>query len=147
TGPSSHPTAISVARLSGEKDFPTLIRAAALAVREVPEFRLQIVGDGGEHVALNALIRKLNIGPWVQLLGERNDIPELLANAGFFVSSSLTEGISLTLLEAMAVGLPVLATNVGGNPEIVDAGMTGRLVEPGNPQALADAIVAMCRDA
>src|SRR6185503_4541668 len=65
--------------------------------------------------------------------------------SGFFVTASLTEGISLTLLEAMAVGLPVIATAVGGNSEIVDAPRTGRLVAAANPTGLAAGIVAMCR--
>lgn len=145
-GPASQPTAISVARLSPEKDFPTLIRAAAVAVKTIPEFRLQIVGNGAVRPALEQLIAELNVGYCVELLGERNDIPELLANAGFFVSSSLTEGVSLTLLEAMAVGLPILTTNVGGNPEVVADGETGRLVPAGNVAALAEGIVTVCRN-
>ena len=79
-------------------------------------------------------------------MGERTDVPRLLRDAGFFVSSSLTEGISLTLLEAMAVGLPIVATAVGGNPEIVVAGKTGSLVPASDPRALADAMIAMCRN-
>lgn len=146
-GPSARPTAISVARLSPEKDFPTLIRAAALAVQSVPEFRLQIVGNGAVRPALENLVQELDVGHRVEFLGERSDIPELLANAGFFVSSSLTEGVSLTLLEAMAIGLPILTTNVGGNPEVVADGETGRLVKAGDVKGLADGIVAMCRDA
>jgi sugar transferase (PEP-CTERM/EpsH1 system associated) len=145
-GPADAPTAISVARLSSEKDFPTLLRAAALAVREVPEFRLLLVGDGAERNRLEQLVRELNLAYHVQLLGERRDIPELLAQSAFFVSSSLTEGVSLTLLEAMAVGLPVLATNVGGNPEVVADGETGRLVAAADPAALAAGIVRMCRE-
>lgn len=143
----TNPLAISVARLSPEKDFPTLLRAVARAVREVPEFKLKIVGDGQERPALEQLSRELCLSEHVQFLGERNDIPHLLAAAGFFVSSSLTEGVSLTLLEAMAVGLPVLATAVGGNPEVVADGVTGHLVPAGDPNALAEGIVQMCRQA
>jgi glycosyltransferase involved in cell wall biosynthesis len=135
-----------VARLSSEKDFPTLLRATALVVREVPEFRLLLVGDGAERNRLEQLVRELDLADHVQLLGERCDIPELLAQSAFFVSSSLTEGVSLTLLEAMAVGLPVLATNVGGNPEVVADGETGRLVAAADPAALAAGIVRMCRE-
>jgi glycosyltransferase involved in cell wall biosynthesis len=140
------PVAISVARLSAEKDFPTLLRAAALVVRDVPDFRLQIVGGGAERPALEQLARELNVTDQVQFLGERSDIPELLAAASFFVSSSLTEGVSLTLLEAMAVGLPVVATAVGGNPEVVVEGVTGRLVPAAAPEALAAAMTQMCRN-
>jgi glycosyltransferase involved in cell wall biosynthesis len=70
-------------------------------------------------------------------------VPELLAQAGFFVSSTTTEGISLTLLEAMAVGLPIVTTNVGGNPEIVRDGETGHLVKSGSPVQLANAMRRM----
>ncbi len=146
-GPAPDPIAISVARLSPEKDFPTLLKAVSLAVPEVPEFRLQIVGGGQELSRLELMALELEIQEHIEFLGERNDVSGLLARAGFFVSSSLTEGISLTLLEAMAVGLPILATAVGGNPEIVVEGQTGRLVPSGDPRALADGIVRMCRDA
>jgi len=146
TGPATVPIAISVARLSAEKDFPTLLRAVALAVREVPELRLKLVGDGPEREKLESLSRELGITGCVEFLGERTDVPQLLAEAGFFVSSSLTEGISLTLLEAMAVGLPVVATAVGGNSEIVADGVTGELVPAADPAALSEAIVHICRN-
>lgn len=144
TGPVTAPVAISVARLSAEKGFPTLLRALAIAVRDVPDLILKLVGDGPERPRLEQLTDDLNLRDHVQFLGERQDVPELLAQAGFFVTASLTEGISLTLLEAMAVGLPVVATSVGGNPEIVDAPRTGRLVPAANPEQLARAMVAMC---
>ena len=140
-GPKPIPTAISVARLSATKDFPTLLRAVRLVLPQVPDFRLRIVGDGPERAKLQALIDELNLRPHVELLGERHDVPALLAESGFFVSSSLSEGISLTLLEAMAVGLPVVTTTVGGNPEVVLDGHTGRLAPAGDPAALARAIV------
>ena len=145
-GPTDTLTAISVARLSPVKDFPTLLRGVAAARTQVSEFRLQIVGDGAERPRLEQLSAELGLTNIVDFLGERSDVPDLLRQAGFFVSSSKTEGISLTLLEAMAVGLPVLTTSVGGNPEIVVEGETGRLVEPLNPDAIAAGIIAMCRD-
>jgi len=146
TGPAPEPTAICVARLSPEKDFPTLLDAAALTIEHLPEFRLQIVGAGPEHERLERIVAERGLKGHVLLLGERNDVPALLAKAGFFVSSSLTEGVSLTLLEAMAVGLPVIATAVGGNPEVVDNGTTGRLVPAGDPEALSAAMHDLCRD-
>lgn len=142
-GPGSEPRCISVARLSAEKDFPTLLRAVAIASQKIPGFRLSLVGDGAERAKLEQLAQELNLGSSVEFLGERNDIPDLLAQSGFFVSSSLTEGISLTLLEAMAVGLPVLATSVGGNPEVIADGNTGMLVPPRNPEQLAEGIIRM----
>lgn len=145
-GPVRRPVAISVARLSKEKDFPTLLRAVGIVRDEIPEFKLKIVGDGAERLALEKLAAEMRLGGTVEFLGEQSRVPELLAEAGFFVSSSLTEGISLTLLEAMAVGLPVLATAVGGNPEIVVPGETGLLVPAADPRALAKGIVQLCRD-
>lgn len=145
-GPKLMPTAICVARLSPLKDFPTLLRAVRLVLPHVPDFRLRIVGDGPERANLKSLIGELNIRPHVELLGERHDVPELLADSGFFISSSLSEGISLTLLEAMAVGLPVVTTAIGGNPEVVLDGKTGRLAPAGDPTALARAIVDLCAE-
>lgn len=145
-GPKQTPTAISVARLSATKDFSTLLRAVRMVLPHVPDFRLRIVGDGPERAKLESLIDELNLHPHVELLGERHDVPTLLAEAGFFVSSSLSEGISLTLLEAMAVGLPIVTTAVGGNPEVVLDGQTGRLAPAGDPAALARAIVDLCAE-
>jgi glycosyltransferase involved in cell wall biosynthesis len=113
---------------------------------QVPDFRLRIVGDGPERARLESLMTELNLRTHVELLGERHDVPALLAESGFFVSSSLSEGVSLTLLEAMAVGLPVVTTTVGGNPEVVLEGDTGRLTPPGDPAALARAIVELCNE-
>ena len=142
-GPASCPVAISVARLSPEKDFSTLLRATALVTRHHPDFRLKIVGDGRERSHLEQLTRDLQLKKNVDFLGECSDVPQKLAEAGFFVSASRTEGISLTLLEAMAVGLPIVATSVGGNPEIVQRGMTGELVPSAHPENLAEAICGM----
>jgi len=144
-GPAKEPVAIAVARLSAEKDFPTLLRAMQNAVARVPGLKLRIVGNGPERTRIEQLCSELSLDDHVELLGERTDVPELLAGAAFFVSSSLSEGISLTLLEAMSVGLPVVATAVGGNVEVVDEPNTGRLVPAGNPNALAEAIVGICR--
>ena len=142
-GPAKAPVAISVARLSPEKDFPTLLKATAIVVRQVSDFKLMMIGNGAERAKLEALAKSLGIEPNVEFLGERSDVPELLAQAGFFVSSSKSEGISLTILEAMAVGLPVVTTRVGGNPEIVLEGQTGYLVPDQNPEALATAMLQM----
>lgn len=140
------PTAITVARLSPEKDFATLLRATWILLKDRPDFRLKIVGDGPERAKLEQLSKELDLTNHVDFLGERSDVSELLPQAGFFVSSSLSEGISLTLLEAMAVGLPVVTTDVGGNPEIVVEGKTGLLVQPGSPEKLALAMRALLKD-
>jgi glycosyltransferase involved in cell wall biosynthesis len=130
----------TVARLSPEKDVETLIRAVALAAPFRPDLRLEIAGDGPCLADLRRLTAELGQQERVRFLGQVRDVPGLLARAGLFVLSSRTEGISLTLLEAMASGLPVIATRVGGNPEVVAEGETGLLVSPGNPAALADAL-------
>lgn len=142
-GPAHRPVAIAVGRLAPEKDFETLIQAVPEVLTRFPDFRLQIVGEGVERSRLESRIRELALHDKVELLGERSDIPQLLAQAGFFVCSSQTEGISLTLLEAMAVGLPIVATAVGGNPEIIVPHTTGLLVPPRQPRALASGICQM----
>lgn len=146
TGPADKKTAITVSRLSPEKDLATMLRAVQQVAQEIPEFRLLIVGDGPERARLESLTAELNLKSQVEFLGERNDVPQLLSQAGFYVSSSLTEGISLTLLEAMSVGLPIVATNVGGNPEIVQQPATGLLVPSANPALLASAMIQMCEN-
>ncbi len=101
------------------------------------------MGDGAERPHLEELSRELGLTTHVTFLGERKDVPEQLRTTGFFVSSSTTEGISLTLLEAMAVGLPIVTTDVGGNPEIVVPGVTGELVSPRQPEQLAASMLQM----
>ncbi|MDA1016392.1 MAG: glycosyltransferase [Planctomycetota bacterium] len=139
----SDPTVITVARLSAEKDLETMLQAAKIVAERQPMFRLIIVGDGPERANLQASAQRLGLEETVRFLGERNDIAQQLSRAAFFVSSSRTEGVSLTLLEAMATELPVIATRVGGNPEVVVDGETGRLVPPRDPQALAAAILKL----
>ncbi|OYW16956.1 MAG: hypothetical protein B7Z55_13495, partial [Planctomycetales bacterium 12-60-4] len=120
-------------------------RAIAQASEEVPDLRLKIVGDGPERTSLEHLSADLGLTDRVEFLGERTDVSALLPTAGFFVTASSTEGISLTLLEAMAVGLPVVATDAGGNREIVVDGETGLITPVGAVDHLSAAIVKMCR--
>jgi len=137
---------VTVARLSPEKDITTLLRAAALAVAEDPSFRLEIAGAGPCMADLRQTTSDLGLNGCVHFHGQVRDVPALLTRAGLFVLSSLTEGVSLTLLEAMACGLAVVATRVGGNPEVVADGETGLLVPPGDPAALARAMLQLRRD-
>lgn len=139
-GPCPDGPAVTVARLSPEKDIANLLRAVALVAVSVPTFRLEIAGDGPQRADLERLATELHLGEHVRFLGEVRDIPALLARARLFVLPSQTEGISLTILEAMADGLPVVATRVGGNPEVVVDGTTGLLVQTGNPAALAEGL-------
>jgi glycosyltransferase involved in cell wall biosynthesis len=137
---------LTVGRLSPEKDFATLIRAAGIAAREDPSFRLDIAGGGPCADALQQLVHELELEQHVRLLGQVTDMPALMAKASIFALSSLTEGISLTILEAMASGLPIVATSVGGNSEVVADEETGLLVPPANPAILASALLALWRD-
>ena len=145
-GPFPDGPAVTVGRLSPEKDIATLLQAAAIAIREQPDFHLEIAGNGSCLDELRRLAAHLGIVKSVTFLGNVNDIPALLARASMSVLSSVTEGISLTLLEASARGLPVVATNVGGNPEVVVHETTGILVPPKDPTSLADAMLRLWRD-
>jgi glycosyltransferase involved in cell wall biosynthesis len=138
---------VFVGRLSPEKDVATLLRATAIVVRREPSFRLLIAGDGPCAAELRDLAGALGVRGRVEFLGEVRDVPGLLRRAGVFVLPSLSEGLALTVLEAMACGLPVVATKVGGTSEAVLEGETGLLVPAGDPRALADALLRVCRDA
>ena len=142
-GPSAAGSVVTVARLSPEKDVANLLRAAAKVVAASPDVRFEIAGDGPCRDELRQLAAELHLTDNVIFHGEVKDIPALLARARLFVLPSQTEGISLTLLEAMARGLPLVTTSVGGNPEVVEAGNTGLLVPPRDPEALAEAISAL----
>jgi glycosyltransferase involved in cell wall biosynthesis len=146
SGPLPGGPAIMVGRLSQEKDVATLIRAAALARKAFPEFRLQIAGEGKCAADLQRLSSELELNGSIDFLGEVYNVPELLAKSSLLVLPSLTEGISLTLLEAMARGLPVVATQVGGNPEVVLDGETGYLVPARQPERLAACMIALLRN-
>jgi sugar transferase (PEP-CTERM/EpsH1 system associated) len=139
--------AIHVARLIyPTKDQVTLLRAVRIVANEEPEFVLDIVGDGPSRELLVNLGDELKLGGHVRFLGFRSDVADLMASAEYFVLSSKKEGISLTLLEAMACGLATVATSVGGNPEVVADGETGLLVPPESPEALAKAMLALLRN-
>jgi glycosyltransferase involved in cell wall biosynthesis len=145
-GPQSDGPAMIVARLCLDKDIATLLRAVTIVVREAPEFRLQIAGDGPCALDLHRLTEKLALKNHVQFLGSVRDVPALLGRASMCVLSSLSEGVPLTLLEAMACGLPVIATRVGGVAEIVQDGVSGMLVDPSAPSKLASALLQVQRD-
>ena len=125
-----------VGRLDPIKNHPTLFRAFAEVRKFDPEVRLLIVGDGPERAHLEHLA-----GEGIIFLGNRLDIPEILQALDVFVLPSLNEGISNTILEAMAVEIPIVATRVGGNPELMEDGVTGILVPPGESEAIASALL------
>ena len=145
-GPAANGSVVTVARLSPEKDVANLLRAIPSVLAKLPQARFEIAGDGPCRADLIALAGELGISDRVAFLGEIQDIPSLLARASLFVLPSQTEGISLTLLEAMARGLPIVTTQVGGNPEVVDHGVTGLLAPARNPDALANAVTTILSD-
>lgn len=140
----------TVGRMQTVKDQTLLARAFIRALEIAPELRprlrLVMVGDGPLRAEAQALLDAAGVADLAWLPGERHDIPEVLRGLDCFVLPSLAEGISNTILEAMASGLPVIATNVGGNPELVIDGETGTLVPASDPGAMAQAIVAYARN-
>lgn len=145
-GPCDDGPIVTVARLSPEKDIANLLRAVPRVVATLPQARFEIAGDGPCRVELVQFANELQVSEHVIFHGAVNEIPALLARARLFVLPSQSEGISLTLLEAMARGLPVVTTQVGGNPEVVEAGVTGLLVPAGDPEALGQAIAVLLAD-
>lgn len=135
----------TVGRLDPVKNLPAMLRAHALLVEKHPDTRAVIVGDGPERGALEALAAELGIADSVVFTGYRSDVRALMAAFDVYLNTSTYEGVSLTILEAMASSLPVVATPVGGNPEVVIDQETGLLV-PGNARAIADAISLLCLD-
>jgi glycosyltransferase involved in cell wall biosynthesis len=137
----------NVARLNPVKDHATLLRAFARVLENVGHAVLVVVGGGGLYDDLVALAKRLGISEKVRFLGDREDVKELLPGFDLFALSSTTEGYSISLVEACAAGLPVVATDVGGNSEIIRAGVNGLLVAPGDGESLAAAVVRLARDA
>lgn len=131
---------LAVGRLIHLKGFDVLGRAGRLLRQSDPWIRLMVAGEGEERPALEGMNgTRPGAGPLI-LLGMREDIPDLLAGADIFVMPSRTEGLPMALIEAMAAGLPVVASGVGGIPEVVEHGVHGLLVDPDDPVALAEAL-------
>jgi glycosyltransferase involved in cell wall biosynthesis len=135
----SQPLLISVGRFSPPKGYGDLVAAFAELHHLHPTARLIIVGDGALRAEVEAQIAELGLQHHVRLLGARNDVPQLLSASDVYVSASHWEGLPLTVLEAMAAGLPIVATGVGDVPRVVVAG-TGVIVPPRDPSALAKAL-------
>lgn len=135
----------TVGRMEPVKDTPTLARAFVRALQRSPEaqqrLRLALVGDGPLREATRRVLEDAGVAHLAWMPGERADVAELLRGFHCFALPSRAEGISNTILEAMATGLPVIATRVGGNAELVADDMTGRLVPPADPEALASRIL------
>jgi len=135
----------TVGRLDAVKDQTNLARAFVAALRRHPgareRLRLVIVGDGPLRAEVLRILTEADAMPFAWLAGERHDVADVMRGLDCFVLPSLAEGISNTLLEAMASSLPVIATRVGGNAELMEEGLTGRLVPRADPEALATEIL------
>lgn len=135
-----------VARLNPLKDHQTLLQAMAIIYAAEPRARLALIGDGEMRAALEERCEELGLSNAVCFLGDRSDVNALLPALDIFVMSSITEGYSISLLEACASALPIIATNVGGNGEIVVDGRNGYLVPPKMPALFAEAALRLIRD-
>ncbi len=135
-------TIVNVARLVSQKDHATLLRATALASREINDLKLLLVGGGPDEPQLRSLADELFITNRVSFLGERADVGRYLRQSDLFVLSSATEGLPISLLEAMAAGKPAVTTKVGGMPEVIDLSGAGSVVEAQDPESLARCIVS-----
>ena len=131
----------NVAALTDHKGHRFLIDAAALVHKTIPHTIVLIAGEGEEHSSLKARIQRQNLDNIVQLLGYRNDIGNVMKTFDIFALSSHKEGLCTSLLDAMLLEIPVIATRTGGVPDAVSHNETGLLVEPKNPEALAEAII------
>jgi glycosyltransferase involved in cell wall biosynthesis len=137
---------IAVGRLARQKRPDIAVRAFAAIRDRVPGATLAFVGDGPERPAVESLVQELGLADAVRLLGARDDVAELLASAHCLLLASDYEGCPLSVIEAMAAGVPVVATRVGGVPEIVADGATGLLAEPRDPAGLARALAGVLTD-
>jgi glycosyltransferase involved in cell wall biosynthesis/serine acetyltransferase len=128
------------------KGHMDLIRAAVEVCQDYPETRFLLIGDGPERPRIESMARQLKVSQNILFLGKRNDVPKILTCCDLFTLPSWAEGLSNSVLEAMAAGLPIVATRVGGTPEIISDGVNGLLVPPKDSGALAEAIVKLLSD-
>ena len=136
----------NVAALTGHKDHATLIEAAGLVRRRMPDVWFVVVGEGELRGELERQARALEVHDRLVFAGFRDDVDRLLAAFTVFCLSSHMEGLGTSLLDAMVLGRPIVATAAGGIPEAVEDGVTGRVVPPRDPAALADALVDVLAD-
>jgi len=144
--PVNHRVVGSVARMVPVKDHLTLIKAAPLIAEAFPQVSFLLVGDGPLRSHVELLAEKLGVGKRVIITGMRDDIPRLLSAMDIVTLTSLNEGMGRSLVEAMAMGRAVVATDVGGVAEVVEDGTTGLLVPPSSPHQLAEAVINLLRD-
>ncbi len=136
----------TVGFLRQPKAMDVLIEGAARIAPRFPGLKVLIVGEGADRPVYEALIDRLGVQDTVKLLGLRSDVPDLLAASDVAVLSTNSEGSPLSVMEYMDAGLPVVATRVGGIPDLIDHGVHGLLVEPQDPAGLGDAIARVLED-
>lgn len=146
TGSDSGHTIVSVGNLRAEKGQDVLIDAFASLLSEFPDARLVLVGDGPMRSRLEDAVRSLGIGSHVIFAGAVNEPWSYLSKADAFAAPSRSEALGIAVIEAMAAGLPVVASNVGGLPELVQDGVTGYLVPPGDDRVLTESLGRLLRD-
>lgn len=144
--PAVGPLVVYLGRLSAEKGLGVLVTAAEDLVRRWAELRILILGQGPEEARLRAEIRARGLETHVQLVGFRQDVRPYLSAMDLLALPSFSEGMPLSILEAFAWERPVVASRVGGVPEVVDHGVTGLLVEPGDARSLGEAISTLLAD-
>jgi glycosyltransferase involved in cell wall biosynthesis len=139
---------VCVARLSSEKGHMSLIRALQLLRDEGYDFELRLCGDGPLKTRLEALTEEIGLTKSVHFLGylSETEVIRELHNSDLFVLPSFVEGLPVSAIEAMAIGVPVIATNIAGTSELIEDGKTGILVRPSDPQAIANAVITMTKD-
>jgi glycosyltransferase involved in cell wall biosynthesis len=142
-GSEKRPLVLTPARLDAQKGHETLLEAIA----EIPEVSFVLAGEGPMRGELEARVAQLGVGDRVRFLGRREDVPALLAACDVFCLPSLYEGSSLAVLEAMAAGIPVVSSAIGGTEELIEGGRSGLLVPPGDAKALAAALRRVLGDA
>ncbi len=135
----------TVARLDAIKNQPMILKAFAQLSKQLPELRLLIVGDGPERAALQALANALQINNQVIFAGFQSPATDYMALMDIFLLPSFSEGTSMTLLEAMSLGIPCVVSDVGGNAEVIESGKNGIVMPSNTEQALVDAVLEYVR--
>ena len=146
--PASGQDLLFVGRMTAAKGVPLLIEAMPRILAAFPDAHLTLIGDGPDRAGLEDQIRRLGLSGAVRFAGYRNqdEVAEALARAAVFVLPSFAEGVPVVLMEAMAARRPVIATRIAGIPELVEDGVSGRIVSPGDGQALAEAVYDILAD-
>ncbi|KEO83302.1 glycosyltransferase [Tumebacillus flagellatus] len=136
----------TVARLHPVKGHTYLLKAIRKIVQERQDVVFPWIGEGDLHQELEREAKELGVDSYIKFMGFRKDVPDLLPQLDVFVLPSLSEGLSVAILEALAVGVPMIATAVGGTPEVITDGVDGLLVPSANPDALAEAVCLLVKN-